>query len=748
MKKELLILFIFMSINVYAQKTIKGRVYNEKSQEPLSNVLINIRETNKIVLTQLDGSYEVSNILPGVYSMEFSCIGYKTVTKSVFVKNLETNFIETTMPESEIELSEIVVSAKRETSFNILSAVDFRLRPHNSSQELLRVVPGLFIAQHAGGGKAEQIFLRGFDVDHGTDVAITVDDMPVNMVSHAHGQGYADLHFVIPETVENITFSKGSYDAKNGDFNTAGAVKFQTKNYIPSNLVKLELGRYNTYRGLGIFNLLKELDSSKKHNAYIATEYLFTRGFLINPQDFKRFNILGKYTGQLNSSTGLSVSVSNFYSKWDASGQIPVRAVNEGIISRLGAIDPTEGGSTSRTNVNLTATTSLGSQKVLKNQIYFTNYHFSLFSNFTFFKEDTINGDQIHQFENRNIIGYNSSFSNNYSIGKIDAKSILGAGVRIDNIKEIGLTHTVARNFLNDMQRGRVNQGNMNAFIDQFFFITPRISINPGIRLDVFKFYYFDKLESKSAASPLVPIISPKFNVYYTIHRNIQLFTSLGQGFHSNDSRVILNHQMQNAVPKSNAADVGANLKIRKVLFVNTSLWFLDLENEFVYIGDEGTIEAAGRSRRMGIDLSGRLQISSSIFLDLDVNYAKARLRDLPEGENYIPLAPPITSVAGISYKNKNGFSGSLRYRYMSQRPAVEDNSIVTKELFIADAFLAYTLRNFTLSITAENIFNSNWREAQFATESRLKKESEPVTEIHYTPGTPLFIKSGIMYTF
>ena len=245
-----------------------------------------------------------------------------------------------------ISLDEIIVSPSS-NGLNLISNLDIKTSPINSSQDLLKQVPGLFISQHAGGGKAEQIFLRGFDIDHGTDVNITVDGMPVNMASHAHGQGYTDLHFLIPETVDEIDFGKGPYYSDQGNFNTAGYVKFGTKKRLDDSEIKTELGMFNTRRLLGMFKLMN--DDSK--SAYLASEYILTDGPFESPQNFSRINLFGKFNGQVSDTENVGFTASYFTSSWDASGQIPVRAVEDGSITRFGAIDDTEGGNTSRTNI-------------------------------------------------------------------------------------------------------------------------------------------------------------------------------------------------------------------------------------------------------------------------------------------------------------------------------------------------------------------------------------------------------------
>ena len=248
--------------------------------------------------------------------------------------------------------------------------------PVKSAQDLLRLVPGLFIAQHQGGGKAEQIFLRGFDADHGTDVNLSVDGIPVNAVSHAHGQGYADLHFLIPETVASYDFGKGPYYTDKGDFNTAGYVAYYTKNVLPQNEMKIETGQFQTLRLLAMINLLNENAKKKGQSAYIAAERLYSNGGPFSlPEHFTRYNVFGKFVTRLDSNNRLTVILSTLKSDWRASGEIPDRAVSEGYIAnRFGVIDSAQGGHTARTNASLKLTTNLGSDWTMDNQLYYTHY--------------------------------------------------------------------------------------------------------------------------------------------------------------------------------------------------------------------------------------------------------------------------------------------------------------------------------------------------------------------------------------
>jgi hypothetical protein len=737
MKNIFVILVAFFGMTSYSQIQ-KGKVV-DMGGNPIENAYLINTTTETHAHTDEFGMFSIDKT--GLESvLKVTALGYKktsfTVTSSEVVISLE---------EDSFRLNEVVIQAKL-SAMNVISKIDLQTTPVNSSQEILRKVPGLFIGQHAGGGKAEQIFLRGFDIDHGTDIAISVDGMPVNMVSHAHGQGYADLHFVIPETVEKIDFGKGTYYANKGDFATAGYVAFQTKDKLEKSSIGLEIGQFNTLRTVGLFNLL---GNQKKQSAYIATEYILTDGPFDSPQNFKRINLLGKYAAILEDNSKISVAASRFSSKWDASGQIPQRLVDNGTISRFGSVDDTEGGNTSRTNFNASLSKPINENTFLKANAFYSNYQFELYSNFTFFLEDPINGDQIKQKENRDIYGMNAELNKKTKLNDVDVSLQYGIGFRADATTDTELSHTLnRRTTLQQIKLGDIDESNLFSYVNTEFSFG-KLIINPAIRLDYFKFNYQDKLmENYKTQSESKVKFSPKLNFIYSQNNNLQFFVKSGMGFHSNDARVVVQNSGKQILPTAIGTDIGTIWKPFPKLIVNSALWYLYLEQEFVYVGDAGIIEPSGKSKRMGFDLGLRYQLNDWLYLDTDANYTYARSIDEPKGQNYIPLAPDFTSTGGLSFQKVNGFSGGIRYRYLKNRPANEDNSIVAKGYFISDLNVNYQYKNINFGIAVENIFDTAWNETQFATESRLQNEPESVEEIHFTPGTPFFMKGKVTYTF
>ncbi|WP_425509963.1 TonB-dependent receptor domain-containing protein [Winogradskyella flava] len=740
MAKQILALIVLGCFAMIARaQSIKGIVVNERNQ-PLEAAYVYNLNSETHAHSSENGVFVITESKLGD-SLRVGLLGYKTQ----MIKVLLRDDLQIVLQEKAFQLDEMVIEEELNT-VSTISRLDLNITPVNSSQEVLRKVPGLIIGQHAGGGKAEQIFLRGFDVDHGTDVTIGVDGMPVNMVSHAHGQGYSDLHFVIPETVNKIDFGKGAYYASEGDFNTAGYVNFKTKDYLKESQISFSAGQFNTLRTVGLFNLL---DNIKNQNAYVAMEYIATDGPFDSPQNFNRLNLFGKYVVYTPENDKLTLTASHFTSRWDASGQIPQREVDNGNIARFGAIDDTEGGETERTNFNVTYDTYISDDTKLSANAFYSHYDFELYSNFTFFLEDPVNGDQIKQKENRQIFGANTLLSYTSILGETELRLTTGLGLRHDMVDDVELSRTLNRTeTLENIQLGDINQTNIDAFVNAEFEFGD-FKIAPALRLDYFKFMYNDQLQTNyETQSKTKTILSPKLNVFYNAADNLQLYLKSGLGFHSNDARVVVANEGEAILPRSYGADFGSVWKPFPKLVVNSALWYLFLEQEFVYVGDAGIVEPSGKTRRYGVDLGLRYQLNDWLFLDTDATYTNARSIEDPDGQNYIPLAPDFTLTGGLSINDFDGFSGGLRFRYLDDRPANADNSIVAEGYFVTDFNINYKLKNITLGLAVENLFDVDWNETQFATESRLQNEAQSVEEIHFTPGTPFFIKGSITYNF
>ncbi|NCT11025.1 MAG: TonB-dependent receptor plug domain-containing protein, partial [Flavobacteriia bacterium] len=634
MKKGLLIFALFVSTFSAIAQQLKGRVLDVMNQ-PIENAYVFNTNTNSHTHTDSNGNFILEKTVAG-NQLEIGILGFKKATIIITENQLQEGF-QITLETNIFQLDELIIG-KEKNALKTIARIDLALNPVNNSQEILRKVPGLFIGQHAGGGKAEQIFLRGFDIDHGTDIALSVDGMPINMVSHAHGQGYSDLHFIIPETIQKIDFGKGPYYANQGDFNTAGYVSFDTKNSLPTNTVSVGYGDFNSFRTLGMFNLL---DHNSKDDAYVALEYIETDGPFESPQNFNRLNLFAKLNTYLNGSDKLTFTTSHFTSRWDASGQIPQRAVDNGMISRFGAIDDTEGGTTSRSNINVQLQKTLADNSFMKANAFYSNYNFELFSNFTFFLENPVDGDQIKQFEERDIFGMNVQFTDILDNGKTETTINKGIGFRFDNSSANQLASTKNRTeILQNIQLGDIQQTNAYAFYNATFELG-KWKIAPAVRFDYFKFLYNDALSTNyETLSNSKAIVNPKLNFFYTPNDNMQWFLKSGIGFHSNDARVVLQQDADKILPRAYGLDFGNIWKPTKNLVINTAAWYLFSEEEFVYVGDAGIVEPSGKSERFGLDVGLRYQLTNNLFFTSDATVTKARSLEEVLGEDFIPLAP------------------------------------------------------------------------------------------------------------
>jgi outer membrane receptor protein involved in Fe transport len=792
MRSLFLLLSITVAIPIYAHNAgnISGKVSDARNGIPLVGVYVRIKNSLIATTTDLDGNFEFKNIQIGNYNVSFSFIGYKSVIQKAVVKENMTDTLSVKLEESLNGLSEVTVQATRPisaASSKEIQTIDMQLKPFRTSQDMLLMVPGLYIAQHQGGGKAEQIYLRGFDCDHGTDVSINVDGMPVNMVSHAHGQGYADLHFLISETVDEMEVNKGPYQANLGDFYTAGAVNFKTKDILESNLIKVEAGQFNTQK---YTLMLQPENGGMEQNGYLAMQYHHSDGPFASPENFERMNIFGKYFFQLTPNSKITISAGGFATAWNASGQIPERAVKEGIIPRFGSIDNLEGGVTSRKNLNVNYKFLSTEGNEFEVNSFFTQYNFKLFSNFTYFLVDTVNGDMIEQNEHRTMQGVNASYKFTTSWFRLKQINKIGGGYRGDQI-DVQLWHSPNRIRMNNFTNDIIDEQNLNIWFQQEFVFSPKIRMVWGLRHDFFTFSKDDKAGSSldtinnglphTSGFAYKSVFSPKINFIISALQNLDIFLNFGQGFHSNDARDVIlgstvaalsntwkneglssfeidnrlskynfNPQMLNAgtLPKATAGEIGIKGKVLDKVRFASSIWYLYLQKEFIYSGDGGTTELSNPTQRLGFDFEARWEIKPWLWADADISAAKGTINNLPKGQNYIPLAPTLIATGGISVLRDHGFSGAIRFRHLSNRPANEDNSIVALGHTLFNASLDYKYKKITFSVNIENILNTEWNEAQFAVDTRLKGEKTVITDLCYTPGNPRNFQFGVNLKF
>jgi outer membrane receptor protein involved in Fe transport len=746
----------------HAQQQITGKVIDNITREPLELAVISDPHTKTTTFTDKNGEFTIKTAAT-IDSLVISFIGY---TPRTIRPALTRGPMLTELQKTQIDLKEVVITSLTNnlTTSRTLTSIDLNMQPVKSAQDLLRLIPGLFIAQHQGGGKAEQIFLRGFDADHGADVSISVDGVPVNMVSPAHGQGYADLHFLIPETVQSYDFGKGPYYTTKGDLCTAGYVAYDTKNALESNMVKVEGGQFATKRIVAMINLLNGKAKGKNQSAYLAGDAHYSNGGpFLQPEHFQRYNLFGKFNGWISPATRLTISGSTLYSRWRSSGEIPDRAVAEGYISsRWGTLDSAQGGLTTRTNANVKLTTTLGSNGTWENQAYYTHYKFDLVSNFTFYYYFPTTGDEFRQQEARDMGGYSTKIIKKTRAGNASITSAAGAGFRYDNIQPSTLDHTENGSFLDHVQVGKIKELTTNAYVEETI-AAGKWLFNAGLRLDYFHFYYLNmapasdtfasKVFTGANAKARKAILSPKLNIQYTLNSQLQLYLKSGKGFHSNDARVVIADQGNQTLPAAYGVDLGINWKPAPRLFINTAIWYLYLQQEFTYGQDlidqpGGPISPSGKTTRKGVDLSIRYQVNEWLFANMNIDLARPGFVDSAAGHDYLPLAPTFTSTAALDFKTTEGWNGGISYRYLHNRAANSTYTLTAVGYFVTDLAVNYTRPKFELGLAVENLLNARWNESQFEYVSRLKQETRPVDEVSYTPGVPFFAKLKLSVFF
>jgi outer membrane receptor protein involved in Fe transport len=611
--------------------------------------------------------------------------------------------------------------------------------------DLIKVTPGLFVGQHAGGGKANQYFLRGFDIDHGTDLALWVDDLPVNMVSHGHGQGYADLHFVIPELYDRVEVQKGPYAAEYGDFATAGAVRMRSRERFDESSAEYRLGAWNTHRLLGIYTAPEAAGSP-----VLAAEILRDDGPFVNPEKLERYNLFWRNTLAADPSLRADLTLMSYGSGWNGSGQIPLRAVEDGSLDRFGAIDPTEGGNTQRHSAMLRASGLAGTGADWDLSAYLIRYDFSLYSNFTFFAEDTINGDQFVQTDHRSIAGFRAGARETRELFGLRWNTSVGASLRADQVENT-LGPTVERKRIGQTVDARVRQSSLGLYVQEDVSVRPWLRLVGGARADYFGFNVEDRLENlsdsagRSSGVRSAAQISPKASLVIGPFHNTEFYLNYGHGFHSNDARGVV-RRPDAVTPLARA--VGYEAGVRSTLLprieIAASAWRLDIGSELVWIGDEGTTEASSATERMGVDFEARAQILPWLFADADITRSRA---GYPGSGEVVALAPTFTMTGGLSAE-RGGVRAGIRIQHLADRAATEDESMTAEGFTVVEASLAYRWRNLEARVDVANLLDTEWREAQFANESRLRIEPAPVEDIHLVPGTPRQVQVALRMFF
>jgi len=623
-------------------------------------------------------------------------------------------------------------------------------KPLSRPGEVLEYVPGVIVTQHSGDGKANQFFLRGFNLDHGTDFYTTVAGMPVNLPAHAHGQGYSDLNFMIPELIARVDYKKGPYFAEEGDFSSAGAAHFHYLDRMNDKLAGVTAGGFG-YRRM----LLAGSPKPETANLLYALELVNNDGPWTNPNDFRKVNAVLRYNHGARDD-GYSLTAMHYRGKWNASDQIPQRAADSGLVSRFGAIDPTDGGESGRSSLSYDVRKPfLGGH--FQMGAYWIKYRLQLFSNFTFFQDDPANGDQFEQYDSRKVMGISPNWFWTGTPGGVESVVKIGLQLRRDNIDRVGLYSTLARQRLSTTREDTVRERASGLYIESTQQWTEKFRSVVGLRAD---FYNMDVASNLAANSGNKNdrLASPKLNLIFGPWNATEYFVSAGNGFHSNDARgAVISVDPKTFAPAAQAPALvhsrGAELGLRSEwvpkLQSSLALWRLSLASELVFAGDAGTTQASRPSLRQGIEWSNRYRPQPWLLIDADISASQVKFTDADPAGNRIPGSIDRVAALGVSLNELGHWSGAVQMRYFGPRPLIEDGSVYSRSTLMTNLRIAYRLdKNLRLDLDLFNLFNRRASDIDYFYASQLRGEAVPVNDLHFHPVEPRNLRLSLIANF
>ena len=638
-------------------------------------------------------------------------------------------------------------------------------RPLLRPGELVELVPGMIVTQHSGGGKANQYFLRGYNLDHGTDFALNLDGMPVNMPTHGHGQGYADINFVIPELISGVDFRKGPYFASEGDFSTAGAAHIHYFEALPQSLGLLTVGT----DGYGRMVAAASPKAGSGH-LLLGFEALTYDGPWVNEDDLRKFNGVLRYS-QGDAANGFNVTLMGYDSDWTATDQIPARAVASGEIDRFGTVDPTNGGETSRFSLSGNVRHALGNGQA-QLDAYVIRYSLDLWSNFTYALDDPLNGapngDQFKQADRRTVYGIQPRYAWSTKLGGAEATNTVGAQVRYDDIRRVGLYSTADRDIQSTTREDSVDQLSGGIYFENATQWLPWLRSIAGVRADWYRFDVDSSIEENSGKET-DSIVSPKLGFVFGPWAKTEYFVNAGYGFHSNDARgTVISVDPKTLDPadpvdplvRTKGAELGVRTEIIPGLQSSLALWYLKQDSELLFVGDAGTTEASRPSRRVGIEWINYYRPMPWLLIDAELAFTRARFSDDDEAGDYIPGAMERMAQIGITVEDLGRWFGSVQLRYLGARPLIEDNSVRSDSTTITNARVGYRLtKNLRVQLDVLNLFGSKDQDIAYFYASCLPSElgtvpcpaagpREGIEDVHFHPVEPRQFRLTLVGTF
>jgi outer membrane receptor protein involved in Fe transport len=694
-------------------------------------------------VTDAAGDYTFTGVAPGRYQLTFSLINFATIVRRDVKMTSGATRIDAVMHiaiSAEVAVvgkrtfadvadmedpAENLVGVAQAASQGAITARQLDVRPLLRVGEVLETVPGMVASSHAGGGKANQYFLRGFNLDHGTDFAQTIAGMPVNLPSHAHGQGYSDINFMIPELVSGVQYSKGPYYADQADFATAGAANTNYVTSLDHPLVRLDGGGQGYARALLAGSL-----ATHQGNLLSAFEVAHNDGPWVQPDDFEKINGVVRYS-RGDAINAWTVTAMGYHGRWNSTDTVPTRALADGTITRFGTLDPSDGGHSFR--YSLSGDWQHGSSSSLtKIAAYGIGSDLDLFSNFTFFLDDPVHGDQHEQADHRFITGARVMHKRQTRWGGRAVQNTVGLQVRNDDITNLALYHTEARRRFETISEAAVLETTGGIYGQNEIEWTPWLRSMVGLRADATRFRVDDRLDSANSGTKTAGIVSPKGGVTIGPWRDTEFYADAGQGFHSNDARGIMAVRDPSGAPitpvtplvKASGAEVGVRTVALPHLQSTATVWALRLDSELTWDGDTFGSVPSPASNRHGVELANFYRPQRWLTFDADVSWSQARYRDPNPAGQFVPEAVETVAAAGATVENLHRFFGSLRWRYFGPRALIEDNSQRSPATSLFELDGGYQLAP-RVRVTASvfNLFNRAVSDVDYYFVSRLAGE-------------------------
>jgi len=720
--------------------------------------------------TQPDGTYRFENVPSGSARITFRAINFTTVRENVVVSAGETVTVDAmlrvaysaditiTAEATFRNIAELedpaanIVGVASAGSEGAITAAQLEARPIMRPAEVLETVPGLIVSQHSGEGKANQYYLRGFNLDHGSDFATTIAGLPINMPTHAHAHGYSDTNFLIPELVSGVQFRKGPYYAEAGDFSSAGAANINYKNYLDRPLLSLSGGSQGWRRFFGAVSpqiagghLLAALDLGHNDGPWLL------------PDDYKKINGVLRYS-RGDTRNGFSITGLGYSANWNATDQVPQRAIDSGLISRFGNIDPTDNGHSFRYSLIGDMQRSGGNDST-RVTAWVQRYGLNLVQNFTYFLDDPVDGDQKEQEDRRVATGGRATYRRLGSLGRWNTQNAIGAEVRHDALGNVALYRTVGGRRTSAIREDQGSQTSWGLFGESEIEWTRYLRTTVGLRGDVFRYNVISD-NPENSGTEYTGVVSPKASAVLGPWAGTEIYLNGGFGFHSNNALGATLHvdpvtgehaEQSTPIVHARGAEIGVRTVRIPGVQTTVTLWTLGFDAELLFVGDAGTTEAGRPSRRWGIEWTNYARPHPWVTLDFDLSFSRARFTDEDPAGDRIPGALDRVVSGGVTIEEPEGGAfGSIRLRHFGPRPLIEDSSVQSKSTTLVNGEVGYQFsRHLRLVAEIFNLFDSEVSDIDYFYTSRLPGEPlGGVDDIHTHAALPRGARVGLQFSF